>query len=131
MTSKSFDITRRQALAGLGATTALTLGGCAATARPEAIAQAQAIGAERLLEVAAYNLLEHEPERATSLGVDTGRYAELRARLEDQSQTGQDLYAATLRRDLDRVRAFPREGLDADTVTNLSLIHISEPTRPY
>ena len=57
MTSKSFDITRRQALAGLGATTALTLGGCAATARPEAIAQAQAIGAERLLEVVAYNLL--------------------------------------------------------------------------
>ena len=122
MTSKSFDITRRQALAGLGATTALTLGGCAATARPEAIAQAQAIGAERLLEVVAYNLLEHEPERATSLGVDTGRYAELRARLEDQSQTGQNLYAATLRRDLDRVRAFPREGLDADTVTNLDVV---------
>lgn len=122
MTSQSFDITRRQALAGLGATTALTLGGCAATARPEAVVQAQAIGAERLLEVVGYNLLEHEPERATSLGVDTGRYAELRARLEDQSQTGQDLYAATLRRDLDRVRAFPREDLDADTITNLDVV---------
>lgn len=122
MIQTSLSLTRRQALAGLGATTALTLGGCAATGRPIALAQAQAIGAERLLEVVAYNLLEHEPERATSLGVDTGRYAELRARLEDQSQTGQDLYAATLRRDLGRVRAVPREGLDPDLVTSLDVV---------
>ncbi|MBU2033643.1 MAG: DUF885 domain-containing protein [Alphaproteobacteria bacterium] len=122
MTQTSFSLTRRQALAGLGATTALTLGGCAATGRPAGMAQAQAIGAERLLDVVAYNLLEHEPERATSLGVDTGRYSELRARLEDQSQTGQDLYAATLRRDLGRVRAVPREGLDPDLVTSLDVV---------
>ena len=122
MTQTSFSLTRRQALAGLGATTALTLGGCAATGRPAGIAQAQTNGAERLLEVVAYNLLEHEPERATALGVDTGRYSELRARLEDQSQTGQDLYAATLRRDLGRVRAVPREGLDPDLVTSLDVV---------
>ena len=84
MTQTSLDITRRQALAGLGATSALALSGCAATARPEAISQARSIGAQRLLEVVGYNLLEHEPERATALGVDTGRYAYLRGRLEDQ-----------------------------------------------
>jgi uncharacterized protein (DUF885 family) len=122
MTQTSFAITRRQALVGLGATTALTLGGCTTLGRPAAIAQAQSIGAERLLEVVAYNLLEHEPERATSLGVDTGRHADLRARLEDQSQAGQDRYAATLRQDLERVRLVPREGLDPDLVTSLDVV---------
>ncbi|MFA6218424.1 MAG: DUF885 domain-containing protein [Erythrobacter sp.] len=122
MTQHSFEITRRQALAGLGATTALTLAGCATGARPEGVVQAARIGAERLLEVVGYNLLGHEPDRATSLGVDTGRFAALRARLEDQSQAGQDAYAATLRQDLERVRAYPRDGLDADTVTNIEVV---------
>jgi len=122
MTHQSFDITRRQALAGLGATTALTLAGCATGPRPEGVAKAAQIGAERLLEVVGYNLLEHEPERATGLGVDTGNYATLRAKLEDQSPAGQQAYAASLRQDLERVRAYSREGLDADTVTNLDVV---------
>ena len=122
MTQTSTAITRRQALAGLGATSALALSGCAATARPEAIARAQAIGAQRLLEVVGYNLLAHEPERATALGVDTGRYYNLRGKLEDQSPAGQAAYAATLRQDLDRVRAQPRDGLDSATVTSLDVV---------
>ncbi|MBX7496555.1 DUF885 domain-containing protein [Qipengyuania sp. 6B39] len=123
MTSHSFDITRREALAGLGATTALTLTGCtAALPRDVSVVKAQQIGAERLLEVVAYNLLEHEPGRATSLGVDNGRYAYLRGKLEDQTRAGQEAYAATLRRDLARVRAYPRGGLDNTTVTNLDVV---------
>ncbi|MEZ5680165.1 MAG: DUF885 domain-containing protein [Erythrobacter sp.] len=122
MTHDSFDITRRQALAGLGATTALTLSGCASLPRDEMVAKASQIGAERLLEVVAYNLLEHEPDRATGLGVDTGRYAHLRGKLEDQTIAGQQAYAATLRQDLARVRAYPRDGLDSDTVTNLDVV---------
>ena len=124
MTTHSFEITRRQALAGLGATTALAAAGCAPTGtiRAGAVEEANAIGAKRLLETIAYNLLEHEPERATGLGVDTGAHAHLRGRLEDQSRAGQDRYAATLKEDLARVRAFPREGLDADTVTNLDVV---------
>ena len=122
MTTHSIEATRRQVLAGLGATTALTIAGCAPIARPEGVAQAQRIGAERLLETVAYNLLEHEPDRATSLGVDTGRYAYLRSRIEDQSPAGQDAYAATLAEDLERVRAYPREGLDSETVTNLDVV---------
>ncbi len=122
MTQTSLSITRRQALAGLGATSALALSGCAASARPEAIAQARVIGAQRLLEVVGYNLLEHEPERATALGVDTGRHAYLRGRLEDQSPAGQQAYAATLRQDLAHVRSFPREGLDSETLTSLDVV---------
>ena len=40
------------------------------------------------LEQVGYNLLGHEPERATSLGVDVGQFAGLRGKLEDQSQDG-------------------------------------------
>lgn len=122
MTHTSFDITRRQILAGFGATSALALSGCAATARPEAVVQAQSIGAKRLLETVGYNLLEHEPERATGLGVDTGRYAYLRGKLEDQSPAGQQAYASTLRQDLERVRAYPRDGLDSENLTNLEVV---------
>lgn len=123
MTAQTFEITRRQALVGLGATTTLALTGCATSSVSEAgVLQARKIGADRLLEVVAYNLLEHEPERATSLGVDTGQYAALRSRLEDQSPAGQQAFAATLKQDLERVRAFPRDGLDAETVTNLDVV---------
>ena len=122
MIKSSISLTRRQTLAGLGATTALTLSGCAAIPRPEGIAQAQTIGAERLLEVVAYNLLHHEPSRATTLGVDTGRYAYLRGKLEDQSPEGQQAYASTLHEDLARVRAFPKDGLDSTNRTNLEVV---------
>ena len=123
MTAQTFEITRRQALAGLGATTTLAMTGCATSSVSEAgVLQARKIGADRLLEVVAYNLLEQEPERATSLGVDTGQYAALRSRLEDQSPAGQQAFAATLKQDLERVRAFPRDGLDAETVTNLDVV---------
>ena len=122
MTDTALTLDRRQLLAGLGATTALSLSGCATAARPEMVAKANAIAAERLLEVVGYNLLRHEPERATGLGVDSGAHAALRSRLEDQSPAGQQAFAATLREDLARVRAFPREGLDADTVTSLEVV---------
>ena len=122
MNQTRFDITRRQALSGLGATSALALTGCATTGRTGAVTQAQSMGVERLLEIVGYNLLEHEPERATSLGVDTGRHYDLRSKLEDQSIAGQEAYAATLRRDLELVRAVPRDGLDSENLTNLEVV---------
>ncbi len=122
MTGFPSDITRRQALAGFGGVSALALSGCALTSRPQGVAAAQSIGADRLLEVVAYNLLAHEPERATSLGVDTGNHAYLRTRLEDQRPEAQQAYAATLRQDLERVRAFPREGLAPETLTSLEVV---------
>ena len=117
MNRYSFEASRRQVLAGLGATTALTLSGCATMPR-----SAGTQSAEALLEDVAYNLLEHEPERATGLGVDTGQYAYLRSRLEDQSPAGQQAYADTLRSDLARLRAFPRDGLDSENLTNIEVV---------
>lgn len=121
MTAHSFDITRRQALAGLGATSALALAGCSTTPAPGSSASHREATA-KLLDDIAYRLLRHEPERATSLGVDTGEYAVLRSRLEDQSIAGQQAFAATLREDLETVRGWSREGLDADMVTNLDVV---------
>lgn len=116
MTAAAFELTRRQALAGLGGASVLALGGCATVPR----APARDVAA--LLDDIAYNLLEHEPERATGLGVDTGAHAALRSRLEDQSPRGQAAYAQTLRADLARVRAVDRTGLDADSVTSLEVV---------
>ena len=128
MTSKTYDITRRQALTGLGAATALgVLPACARQAtdpvRTVTIAPPDPETAvANALDSFAYNLLAHEPERATALGVDTGEHANLRGRLEDQSQAGQDAYAERLRRDLQVVRGIPREGKSPDTVTNLDVV---------
>ena len=67
-------------------------------------------------------MLEHEPTRATTLGVDTGSYAHLRGKLEDQRPEGQEAYASTLRESLTRLRAYPREGLDTETITNIEVV---------
>ncbi|WP_338446217.1 DUF885 domain-containing protein [Pelagerythrobacter marensis] len=125
MTHITTSITRRQALAGLGAGASLVaLGGCqralTAPATPAAAPASEAGAA--MLEDIAYNLLAHEPERATGLGVDTGPHAALRARLEDQSPAGQRAYAETLRADLARVRAYDTAALDADTRTSFEVV---------
>ena len=110
--------TRREALAGLGVgTAALVLPGCATTSRAAAPADPAA-----LLDEIAYNLLAHEPERATSLGVDTGPHAALRGRLEDSSPQGQQAYADTLRADLARVRAVDTTQLDPTTRTSFEVV---------
>lgn len=121
MTHITTEITRRQALAGLGAgASLLALGGCERVLSQSASAQSGEGAA--LLEDVAWNLLRHEPERATSLGVDTGAHAALRAQLEDQSPAGQKAYAETLRADLARVRAFDTASLDADTRTSFEVV---------
>ncbi|MFN4113042.1 MAG: DUF885 domain-containing protein [Sphingomonadaceae bacterium] len=109
--------TRRQTLAALGATTALTLSGCKTYAAASAASDPDA-----WLEQVGYNLLQHEPERATGLGVDVGQHAGLRAKLEDQSAAGQQAYADTLRRDLATTRAFPRDGMTADQLTSFEVV---------
>ena len=121
MTHIAIDITRRQALAGLGAgVSMLALGGCQRALTQSASALPGSGPA--LLEDIAYNLLRHEPERATSLGVDTGTHAALRAQLEDQSIPGKLAYGQTLRAHLARVRAFDTSSLDADTRTSFEVV---------
>ncbi|KLE35186.1 DUF885 domain-containing protein [Aurantiacibacter luteus] len=111
------SLSRRQLIGAMGATTALTvLPGCVTTPA------VPAMSGEELLSDVAWNLLRHEPTRATGLGVDTGEHAYLRGRLADASQAGQDAYAATLRADLERVRAYPKAGLDPATRTSFAVV---------
>src|SRR5688572_29107272 len=101
--------TRRQTLAGLGAgASLLALPGCA-TAPAATVGGADPVA---LLDDIAFNLLAHEPERATSLGVDTGAHAALRGKLEASSPAAQQAYANTLRADLARARAVDKSALD-------------------
>ncbi|HEU4651470.1 MAG TPA: DUF885 domain-containing protein [Croceibacterium sp.] len=113
-------ITRRQALAGLAATTALLA--VPAAARSVAASRPAPADAEALLERFAYRLLQHEPERATSLGVDTGTHAGLRARIEDLTPAGQDAYATTLREDLAVLRRTDASGLDPALRTSFEVV---------
>lgn len=116
MTIPQIDLTRRQALAGLGGVSALALGGCATVPGPTAP------NGEALLDAIAWDLLEKSPEGATSLGVDTGEHAYLRSRLSDRSQAGQNAIAETLRADLARARAADTVALDATTRTSFEVV---------
>lgn len=123
--------TRRQVLGLFGASTSLlVLTGCKPAAgkvvspppvAPDAPPVAPSTKPVELDDIA-YNLLAHEPERATYLGVDTGEHAGLRAALEDQSLAGQDAYAATLRADLERIRGVDMSTLDPDTRTSFEVV---------
>jgi len=109
--------TRREALAGIGlGGAALTLPGCVTVSR------AGPADPQALLDDIAWNLLRHEPERATSLGVDTGANAALRGRLKDVSPGGLEAYARTLRADLARVRATDTSALDPATRTSFEVV---------
>ncbi len=120
MSISSATITRRQALAGLGASTAL----CALPAFAQSVAATRPspTDADALLERIAYRLLQHEPERATSLGVDTGEHAGLRSRIENLTAAGQQAYAATLREDLATLRAADAAHLDPALRTSFEVV---------
>lgn len=123
--SSSQKLTRRQTLTGIGAATAaVTMSGCVrgAAGPSAATSPTSSTDGSALLNDIAYNLLAHEPERATSLGVDTDNYAELRSQLEVQSVAGQNAYAATLKADLARVRSIDTSDMDTDTRTSFEVV---------
>jgi uncharacterized protein (DUF885 family) len=116
MTKPPLPVSRRSALHLLAAGTA-TL---AVPAR--AVTQAMRPGADAVLDGIAWKLLQLAPEGATSLGVDTGVHAALRARLEDRSQAGRDACAAALRQGLKAVAALDTGPLDHATRTSLAVV---------
>lgn len=118
MAISSATITRRQFTALIGAGSALAvLPGCA-----RSLVSAPSPTPQALLDDVAWNLLKHEPERATALGVDTDGHAALRGRLRDASPAGQAAYATTLKADLARVRAVLPAATDPATRTSLEVV---------
>ncbi|MBU7589519.1 MAG: DUF885 domain-containing protein [Sphingopyxis terrae] len=115
-------VSRRQTIATLGAGVAGLALAAPARAFASAVSGDGAAGADALLTSIADNLLAHSPEGATSLGIDTGARAAMRAQLSDRSAAGQQALAATLKADLARVRAFDTAGLDHATRTSLAVV---------
>jgi uncharacterized protein (DUF885 family) len=112
------QLSRRDALAGLAATTALPFISTVASAQP-APSEAQATA---LLDSVAENLLRLSPESATSLGIDKGERAGLRSLLSDRSGIGQQRLAQTLRAGLARVSAIDTSGLSHATRTSVEVV---------
>ena len=120
-------VSRRRALALLAAGGSLfgvRAGAVAAPAPNSApdLASAPAPQSTALLDAIAWRLLELQPERATSLGVDTGEHAGLRSRLEDRSPDGVARLVALLESDLARVDMAAAQTPDAPTRQDLAVI---------
>jgi uncharacterized protein (DUF885 family) len=113
----SFALSRRNALAGLGAATVLPILPAPALSAPASEGQAGA-----LLDSFADDLLRQYPESATSLGVDTGRRSALRSRLSDRSASGQARIAAMLKVDLARAEAIDTTTLPFASRTSVEVV---------
>ena len=110
-------LSRREALAGIAASSALPFLSTSALAAPASEVQAKA-----LLSSFAENLLRLEPTQATSLGIDKGPRASYRYRLEDRSAAGQARIAATLKADLARAEAIDTSALTFPTRTSVEVV---------
>ncbi len=124
----SFNMTRREAIATVGASAAgIALGGCsvnrplAAAPLPAASAMSEADGAA-LLESFGDNLIRLYPENATSLAIDIGPRAPLRRLLTDRSALGQAHIAATIRADLARANAADTSKSSFATATSIEVV---------
>ena len=98
--------TRREFIVGTGAAMAVShLPVRAAGADGSAAAEA-------LLAQYAEELLADYPESATSLGIDNGERAALKAKLADRSAAGQEMVARRIAHRLERLNAIDTAGLD-------------------
>jgi len=116
-------MTRRELLVALAAAAAARLvPACAqapASAPPPVPGDA---GALALLDRIAEDYLRLFPERATSLGVDTGARAALRSRLAERSRAWKQRVAGQVRSDLARVEALPMAGLSPALRTSVAVV---------
>jgi uncharacterized protein (DUF885 family) len=128
MRESTATITRRQALAGLGATSTLALlPACAAKPAPATASAGTStslagLAPDAALERVAYAMLAHEPGRATGLGVDVGEYAAWRSTFGTGGMAGREAYAATLKELVAEVKAYPKEGLTSDQLIGFEVV---------
>ncbi len=119
-TATGFTFTRRALLstgsvaAGMAATPVLAKA-AAKAARPATFRQT--------IDGFAEELLRFSPETATSLGVDTGARAGLRAKLGDGSATGSARFAAAAGNMMTRLKAVDRKALNAADQLRWDTVH--------
>ena len=115
----NLQFTRRETIGALAATAAAPI---IARATPAWALPATDRQASSLLDSIAENLLRFSPEQATSLGIDTGKRAQMRYRLGDRSAAGQQRLAATLRADLARAKALDVSRLSFPVRTSVEVV---------
>ena len=122
MRETNTNITRRQALYGLGGVSALALvPGCAGAAY-QAATQPVTLTPDEMLDEIAYAMLKHEPGRATGLGVDTGQHADWRGTFGTPGEAGRTDYKATLRWALEQARSYPKDNLTPDQQVGFDVV---------
>jgi len=114
--------TRREFVVGTGALVAAL-----AHFRARAAGTADA-SVERVLAEIAEELLTDYPENATSLGIDIGPRAPLKARLTDRSAEGQAAIARRVARRLQRLNAIDPAGLDEAARLDLDVVRTAHET---
>ena len=124
-TPSAQNFTRRQALAGIGGVSTLALlPGCAAgyDSAVETSAPDLALGPDQKLDEIAYAMLDHEPGRATGLGIDTQAYADWRGTFGKAGGEGREAYKSTLQYLLNEAREYPKDGLTADQQVGFDVV---------
>ena len=116
------SLSRRELILALASAAALPFVPGCGSAQPPSVPAPTDTEALALLESVAGNLLNLFPDTATSLGLDTGARAALRARLVDRSAEGQQGIAKQVRADLDRVNAFNTAGLSYPVRTSVEVV---------
>ncbi len=91
--------------------------GAAGTSSPAAM-----LSPDAKLDEIAYRMLQHEPGRATGLGVDTGDYADWRGTFGATGDEGREAYRNTLTELLEDARAYPKDGLTPDQQTGFEVV---------
>ena len=118
-------VNRREALGTFGGVSALALlPGCAAGYSQPSLRDTppDTLSPDRMLDRIAYAMLEHEPGRATGLGIDNGEYAGWRGTFGKVGEEGREAYASTLRDALEKARSYPREGISADQQVGFEVV---------
>ena len=113
------SLSRREVLAALIAAAIPLVPACAPRGSARLLTEPDALA---LLDSIASNLFKLAPEAATSLGLDVGARAALRAQLTDRSPAGKQRMAAQVRSDLDRVNAVDVSGLSHATRTSFEVV---------
>ena len=117
-----FELTRREMAASFAATATLALLSACKVQTTRAGAGAGDADASKLLDSIGENLLRLSPETATSLGIDTGNRAGMRAELGDRSPVGQQRLIANLRSDLARAKAVDVSNLSFGVRTSVEVV---------
>jgi uncharacterized protein (DUF885 family) len=115
-------MTRRTVLATLASTVVLPLTSCRSGRGMTPPAKDADANTRALLDELAESLLRLSPEGATSLGIDTGARAPLRAQLTDRSADGQQRIAALISSDLKRATALDTSRLPHATRTSVEVV---------